>query len=288
MCVTQGNRIFDYILRNLFVPSRIQQQHVVYSTLSRRWGLFVIFSHSERVYRCCLNGGFAWELKILSPPPPQHLDPFLERTTSRTGSVAPAATGRKTEREAEGGKGGVTEWEGKKQSNRREDGERDPDPWPCEGPTYLEYLTTLLASFGFSLLSSEHAFIARFTSSGVPWQQVPDHELRREQSFFLSLHPRVLNRNPAAISRGRRKEVGTFLFWRRSPGEGGGHGPEVTRTSSGWSEPSGGCESRSRASSRILRSGEARVRAVSKRARGVEDESLRASSELGFFRSSPA
>lgn len=69
------------------------------------------------------------------------------------------------------GEGGVvTEWEGKKQSNQREDGERHPAPWPCEGPTYLEHQSVSLASFGSSLLSSEHAFIARFTSSGVPWQ----------------------------------------------------------------------------------------------------------------------
>uniref|UniRef100_A0A7N5JXG7 Vacuole membrane protein 1 n=2 Tax=Ailuropoda melanoleuca TaxID=9646 RepID=A0A7N5JXG7_AILME len=65
------------------------------------------------------------------------------------------------------------------------------------------------------------------------------------------------------ISGGCRKERGTFLFWRRSPeGWGVGNGPEVTIASSGWPDRRGGCESRLRAACRILRSGEAGIRAA--------------------------
>lgn len=245
-------------------------------------GLLGVLSHSERAHRCCPNGGFVWELKILGPSPAQHLGPFFQRMAGRTGTVAPAALGRQEIYKDERVGVRLTE-RNIPTGERMESGILSFALRGAHLPTAL--LLASPASSGSSLWRSEHAAIARGTSSAVPGQQVPDQELRREPSFSLSLRPQVPNRNPATVSRGCRKEVGTILFRRRSPGG--------TRTGSDASE------------FRFCRSPAASVRVgqvplvgpgdpeqpgserVGKRVRGIGDGSPRLSSELSLFRSSP-
>lgn len=157
--------------------------------------------------------------------------------------------------------------------------------WGADLPSAL--LLASLASLGSSLLRSEHASIARGTSSAVPGQQVPDQELRREQSFSLAPptgpEPKSCDRQP------RLPKGGGNVSLRETVSRG--------NTDRKWRdrvpvlpEPSGGCESRSGAAYRILRSGDPEKpgsERVGKRVRGIGDESPRLSSELSFCRSSP-
>lgn len=111
------------------------------------------------------DGGFVWELKILGPPPPQHFGPFFQRMAGTTGTVAPAASGRKAIYEEERVGVRVTERNiptGERMGN-------DILPFALRGadlPSAL--LLASLASLGSSLLRSEHAAIARGSSSAVP------------------------------------------------------------------------------------------------------------------------
>lgn len=104
---------------------------------------------------------------------------------------------------------------------------------PIEGPTYRAHLPSASpAPLLSSLLGSEHASLARVTSSGVPGQQVPDQKQRKDQSFFLSPRPQVPNETRTKIPR-RSAEVAERSGERFSLGGGL---PGGKRTGSGVSE----------------------------------------------------
>lgn len=91
----------------------------------------------------------------------------------------------------------------------------------------------------------EHASRAPPTPSGFAEKLFPDQKLRGAVILLLvtPTEPELIkpNRNPARILPVAKRRVERFSF------RGGllrGAGPEVTRESSGWLEPSGGCESR--------------------------------------------
>lgn len=106
------------------------------------------------------------------------------------------------------------------------------------------------------LLDSEHAAAAGATSSCAPSRRVPDQERPVATPPRQAPNPQP-HRNPARTRRGRKGGRNAFFSLSHTLSEAAskegrrGRGPEVTRTGSGWLEPSGGCESRSRAASRI-------------------------------------